>query len=284
MEQLFLESQALIQELVTFVCRKSHFSPADSEDFHQEVLLKLVEDDFRVLRERVGSSLRNFLKVVILRAGQDFRNRIWGKYRDRTEAKRLGETALKLERLLALDGLSYEEARETLRTNHKIELTDPEFDLIRARLPPRMRRQLVPVDQLLSVVEPSLTPEEALLAKAAAIKQAGILARLKSAVEQLSPEQQLLLKLNYEEGMKLSAIARIQNVPQKPLYAERDRALSALRRLLEQEGISKEDLEEIFRRLQGPAGADGPEERDASGAEDRMAGENGPKSTQKGVI
>ena len=257
---MYLDSIPLIEEIVAFVCRKSRFAPADCEDFLQEVHLKLIEDDYRVLRECSGANLRSYLKVVISRASLDRRNHMWGKYRDGTEAKRLGRAALLLERLLERDRLNYEEARQYLRINEKIELTDEEFDVIRVKLPPKLHRQFVAVDPLYDVAASAPTPEEALQAKAAAQKQAGILTMVAKRVSELSSERQLLLKLLFEEGLKVSEIARARRVAQKPLYAERDRALRWLRERLEEDGISKEELQEIFRQLLGPAGLDGPDE------------------------
>lgn len=260
LEKMFLDNLSLIEDLVAFVCRRSHFSPEDAEDFHQEVFLKLVENDYRVMRERVGSSLRGYLKVVILRAGQDFRNRIWGKFRERTEAKRLGETAITLERLMVLDGLTFEEAKKTLRTNAKLELSDEEFDAIRVRLPPKLRRQFLPVEHLFSVPTPALNPEEALEKKGAALKRKEILERLSQAAEELPEDQYLLLRLHFGEGLKISEIAGIRGVLAKPLYVEKARALTALKERLEREGLHRLDLEEVFRHLEGPDGPDGPDE------------------------
>lgn len=185
---------------------------------------------------------------------------MWGKYRDGTEAKRLGKAALLLERLLERDHLTYGEARQYLRTNEKIELTDEEFDVIRVKLPPKMRRQFVSVDPLHDIAASVPTPEEALQAKAAAQKQAEILAMVAKRVSELSTERQLLLKLLFEEGLKISEIARARRIANKPLFAERDRTLRWLRERLEEDGISKEELQEIFRQLLGPAGLDGPDE------------------------
>lgn len=258
LEKMFLDNLPLIEELVDFVCRRSHFSPEDAEDFHQEVLLKLVENDYRVLRERVGSSLRGYLKVVILRAGQDYRNRIWGKFRERAEAKRLGEPAITLERLMVLGGLTFEEAKATLRTNAKLDLSDEDFDAIRVRLPPKLRRQFLPVEHLIGVPTPDLNPEEALEKKGAALKRKEILERLEQAAAELPENQCLLLRLHFGEGLKISDIARIRGVLAKPLYVEKAQALAALRRRLEREGLP--DLEEVFRHLEGPDGPDGPNE------------------------
>ncbi len=254
-----MENLPLIEQILAFVCRKCRFSREDCDDFKQSVQVKLIENDYRVLRECTGSSLRSYLKVVILRASQDFRNRLWGKYRDTAEAQRLGEAGKRLERLITRDGLSHEEARRYLQINEKIELTDEEFEKIIARLPPRQRRHWFPVESLNAVADSARDPDEALRAKEATRRQAEILDLLDRRARELSTEHQLLLRMIYQEGLTIAEIARARKVPQKPLYTERDRALRQLRELLEKEGVRKDELEAIFRLL---LDATGPDEAD----------------------
>ncbi len=56
---------------------------------------------------------------VVQRLFLDHRNRQWGKWRPSAEAKRRGPLAILLERLVVRDGWTFEQAVETLRTNHR---------------------------------------------------------------------------------------------------------------------------------------------------------------------
>ena len=49
-ERVFLEHLPLIERSVTFVVRRYHASPAETDDFASHVRLKLVEDDYALLR------------------------------------------------------------------------------------------------------------------------------------------------------------------------------------------------------------------------------------------
>ena len=66
------------------------------------------------------SSLTTYITVVVQRLFLDRRNRLWGKWRPSAEARRLGPTAVLLERLVSRDGWSAEQALETLRVNHGV--------------------------------------------------------------------------------------------------------------------------------------------------------------------
>jgi RNA polymerase sigma factor (sigma-70 family) len=258
-KQLYLDNLGLIDEIISYVCRTSRFPPADAEDFRQEVHLKLIEDDYRILRDFRGSSLRSYLKVVILRAGQDYRNHLWGKFHASAEANRLGEAAVLLEQLMVRDGLSYSEAREHLRTNLKFQLTDQEFDRLLVRLPPRTRRQNVPIEAVENAPAAEPSPEESLLAREGEDRMGWILRVLRQVTTALPSQHELLLKLLYEDGLSIADIAKGWGVAQKPLYRERDRALESLRRELTQHGITQKDLEEILAFILDPKRPRGPE-------------------------
>lgn len=247
-EQLYLSNLELIDRIIGFAIRRSHFGPAEADDFRQETHVKLMEEDYKVFRVFAGTcTLRSYLKVVILRFGQDYRNHRWGKHHPSAEAGRLGTIAVKLELLMVRDGLSYEAARETLRTNEKVELTDEEFDQLRSRLPARVRRTLVPIDVVVGVPCTDSDPEEALRKHEASRKKARVQRILDQVMALLPSSHQNLLRLLYEDGFTIAEVARALKVPQKPLYRERDRALLSLRELLEERGVQKSDLEEILR-------------------------------------
>src|SRR5881392_303940 len=63
-EQLFLEQLPTIARLISSVTRRHGLSSVDAEDFAAEVHLRLISDDYAVLR-KFGSrcQLRTFLRV-----------------------------------------------------------------------------------------------------------------------------------------------------------------------------------------------------------------------------
>ncbi len=152
---LYLQHRDLIERTIDQVCRRQALQPADAEDFASIVRIHLLDDDAAALRAFAGrSSLRTYLTVVVMRQFQDWRNARWGKFRSSVAARRRGDVAVKLERLTCRDGLSFDEAFETLRTHHAV--TQPRSDLERwaAEFPARMKRRYVG-DETLAEYPPS---------------------------------------------------------------------------------------------------------------------------------
>jgi RNA polymerase sigma factor (sigma-70 family) len=87
-EDLFTANVPLIERLSRFVCREARMNPADADDFVSHVMLKLVNDDYAVLRKFEGRcQLSSFLIVVVRRALSDFLARERGKYRPSKEGQ-----------------------------------------------------------------------------------------------------------------------------------------------------------------------------------------------------
>src|SRR4051812_47207016 len=55
-EQIFLGHQRLIEDVIAHCCRRSRFQPEEAKDFGQEVMVKLIEDDYAVFRLFEGRS------------------------------------------------------------------------------------------------------------------------------------------------------------------------------------------------------------------------------------
>jgi len=118
LESLFVSALPDIERITRFVARRNRLSPADAEDFCSEVNVALIENDYAALGSYQGrSSLPTYLSTVIQRRFLDFRRKAWGKWRSSAEALRRGPLAERMERLLYRDGLTFEQAVETLRTN-----------------------------------------------------------------------------------------------------------------------------------------------------------------------
>ena len=67
-EKLLLESLNDLERIAAFACRRSGFQPADTEDFASFVKLKLIENDYAILRKFEGrSAFRTWLTIVVFR-------------------------------------------------------------------------------------------------------------------------------------------------------------------------------------------------------------------------
>src|ERR1019366_2147799 len=105
--------------VISFVSARHHLPGVEADDFASHVKLRLIEDDYAILRKfQRRSSLRTYLTVVIQRMFLDYRISAWGKWRPSAEAKRAGAVAVQLEQLMGRDGYRFGEACELLETNH----------------------------------------------------------------------------------------------------------------------------------------------------------------------
>jgi len=119
-EALSLSCLPLIDEVTAQLCRRHRLSSDESEDFKSDVRLHFRHRDFDPLRRFEGlSSLPTYLTLVISRLFLDHRNGLSGRWRTSTEAKRLGPSAIPIERLVAHDAWTSDRVVAMFRINHR---------------------------------------------------------------------------------------------------------------------------------------------------------------------
>lgn len=246
----FLNSQyELINQVIAFTARRHRFNPSDAEEFGSLVRLKLVENDYAILRKfQQRSSLRTYLTVVIKRLCLDFRTAQWGKWRPSAEATRQGPVAVLLERLTSRDGYSFSEACELLRTKHGVDLSDSELERLWTRLPKRIPRRLVDEGELTNLVADGIDAESAAMQAEDREEAVRFWKTLENLVDALSAQDRLILKLHFKDGLTVAQISRALKLDQAPLYRRINGLLATLRRQLEGEGFSADAIQ---RYLQG---------------------------------
>src|SRR6187551_1624446 len=137
---LYLEHLDRINRIAEALCTRHGVRGADAEDFTSEVRLRLLQDDYAVLRKyRGASSMPTFLTVVIGNLFRDYRIKRWGKWRPSAEAKRRGEAAVLLETAVYRDGRSFDDACRLLQSNGRVDVDAGELRRIMAELPRRIR-------------------------------------------------------------------------------------------------------------------------------------------------
>ncbi len=246
-KQLLVDNYTAIERLINLTCRRNGLAGPDAEDFSSTVKLKLVENDYAVIRKFQGrSSLSTYLTTVIQRALLDYRIHAWGKWHPSAEAKRLGDAAIELERLIHRDGRERAEA-VAIMLRSGTQLRNEELDSIASRLPERPpRRRSVPLDD----VEPLIGDDRDSASRAVfardqkrlSARASDVLARLLSA---LPVEDRLILQMRFDGGLSVAQIARALDLDQKALYRRMDRMLGHFRKQLEQSGIGNIEVEEI---------------------------------------
>ena len=218
---------SLLSDVIAMVSRTSGLPAEDARDFSQHVHLTLLERNYAPLKRFAGrSSLKTFITVVVRRQLLDWRNRQYGKWRPCEAARRLGHSAMHLDRLISRDGHGVEDAVAIMATCPD----GPDEALLRAlatQLPMRTRPRTVATDDFETLSACSFEdPVEARHDEAQARLRHE---RLRVACLALPRHDRRLLHLRYARGMAVSDVAKLIGEPAKPLYRRLDRIVSTLR-------------------------------------------------------
>lgn len=248
-EKLFLDNLKLVERVVTWACRTHYCRGEEAEEFAAQVQIKLVDNDYAVLRKWSGkSTLKTYLSAVVLNYFHDYRNHLWGKWRPSAEAVRLGEVAVKLEELVWRDGRSYDEACETLRTNFKRDVSQAELDRIAARLPQKPPRRLVGEEELREHPAREGRPETQILEQEQRAARQRVGQALEEALAALTDDDLLVIRLCILKGMKIADVARSLGLDEKALYRRKDRILARLRQALGERGVAWPEVADLLNR------------------------------------
>lgn len=240
---LFLEHLDLIDERCRSICRRNGVFDDDARDFAADVRLRLVEDDYAVVRKFQGrSSLPTYLTVVIGNLFRDYRIKRWGKWRPSAKARELGESAVILETLLYRDGRSLDETCRVIQTTTGGAVNGPAVRELAKRLPARTPRQVASDTPIDAVPGPDRANGHLLeQERAAEIDRAR--AALERVIASLPHEDHVVIRMRFYEGFSVADIARALGLEQRPLYDRIERDLRRLRAGLQADGIGPEVLE-----------------------------------------
>lgn len=243
-EQLFVAELPLIERVIDSICRRHCCFGPDAEDFSSSVKVKLMDDDYAVLRRfRSQAKLSTFLTTVVANQFRDFRNQKWGKWRPSAAARRQGTVGIQLDKLLTRDGYSLDEAVEVLRTRLGSD-APPRQELfeIAARLPDRPRRRFEGEERLETLPDADRADRRVLDEEREAAME-GAKAALARALRRLPAEDRLIVKMRFGDGFTVALIARQLGIKQRRLYSRIERLLKTLRQGLEAEGVGDEVTE-----------------------------------------
>jgi RNA polymerase sigma factor (sigma-70 family) len=238
---ILLEKLSLIEQILVSICHRKGMRPEEIEEFSSVVKLHLVENDYAIIRAFRGrSSFATYIAAVITRLLLDHRNREWGKWRSSAEATRLGETAVLLEKLLYRDQRSHEEAMAALVAKYP-KITRAEAEALVARIPPRVRRRRVDIDDAASE---ATHPESA----AAERTETAMLvsSEICNFIDHLSDDDQLLIRLRFDSEMTVADIARALHLDQGVLYRRLYQLFADLRKCLESAGFRAQDVTDLI--------------------------------------
>lgn len=247
-ETFFLDNLSLIERVTAFVCRKNGLTGADAEDFASAAKLKLIEDEYAVLRKfEQKCSLATYLTIVIQRHYLDQKIHEWGKWRPSMRARQGGDAAIFLERLISRDGMGMAEASTIVRQKFT-ELDSRAFESLAASIVVRQPRRQAKVERTEEMREPAseASAENELLSgerEVAARRASAVLSR---ELDRLPAEDRLIMKLRFIDAMKVSTMARMLHADQKQLYRRIDRLVAALREALLAAGVGMSDIGDML--------------------------------------
>lgn len=248
-EALFLEHLDWIDRVASIACAKHDVRGAEAEDFASWVRMKLMEDDYAVLRRFRGESeVKTYLASVVARHFFSYLRMQRGEWRPSAAAERIGAPAPELERLVLRDAYTLAQAGEVLRTAGRTTLSDLELarllDLLPVRSP--LRPVELPSDGVLSSAVGDSRADERIVVGELETRRAGVMNALSRALGELEPEEQLIVRLYFGEGLSVAGIARTLRLEQKPLYRRLDRLRTRLRTLLERAGLREDDVRNLL--------------------------------------
>jgi len=247
-ETFFLENLSLIERVTAFVSRKYGLTGADAEDFASATKLKLIDDDYAVLRKfERKCSLPTYLTIVISRHYLDQKIHEWGKWRPSVRARQGGDAAIYLERLVSRDGLGITEASTIVRQKYT-ELDSRALDVLAGSIVVRQPRRSTKMERTEEMREPAseASAEDELLSgerEVAARRASAVLSR---ELDRLPPEDRLIMKLRFIDAMKVSTMAKMLHADQKQLYRRIDRLVMVLREALLAAGVAMSDIGDML--------------------------------------
>lgn len=242
LEEIYLQNLRTIERIAAFVARRYHLPSADAEEFIQEVRVRLLDKDYAILRKFGGrSALPTYLTVVIGRLFSQWRVEHWGKWRPSAEAKRMGEKAITLEKLLR-DGFTLSEIIGILTTPAGSSYTVEEIEAIYLRLPPRTPRPMEISEETMPEVPVEPDAYDRVEAADRERVRKTVLEVIDRVIQTLDAEDQLILQMRFNHGRQVAGIAALLGLDQKKLYKRLEKLFHLLRRELEKAGVSRDDI------------------------------------------
>jgi RNA polymerase sigma factor (sigma-70 family) len=245
----FLEANLpLVEGVVAEVARRYRVRGDALAEFRSLVFLKLVEQDYGVLRRFQGaSSLRTYLAVVAQRVLLDHRNHEWGRWRASAAASRLGPVAVRLERLVTRDGFTPAEAIATVSAQTDVSGYADFIETLARRGQVRRTRAALGEDAIPECLDLSPGPHARLERQEQASRAGSVRTVVRDALRSLPPHDHLLVTLRFRDGLSVADAAQVLGLDAKPLYRRIDRILERLHSVLCTDELRGELARELAR-------------------------------------
>ena len=142
--------------------------------------------------------------------------------------------------------MSFDEAVETLRTNHGVREERAALESLYARFPVRTGRSFTSDAALENVCAPDAGADAPLSQAQASASATAAAAALTRALAALPPQDRIVIKMRFDDGFSVAEIAKAMKLEQKPLYRRIEKLLLELRQALEASGVSAEQIRDAI--------------------------------------
>lgn len=245
-QRLLLDHLDLIAQIVRTTGRRRHLSAPEREDFASFVHLRLIEDDYAILRKfQNRSTLWTYLAMVVERLSLDFCAEKWGRWRPSAMAERLGPAAVNLERLVTRDNHTVDEAIEILRTNHDVGLTDAQLRNIWEQLPTRSRTTSVG-EEAAAAVSSEDSSEITIEESDRRTRIERLQRALRTAFEQIPSQDRVVIALRFDQELSVVEISKLTGSSVPTLHRRLDKSVKQLRNALSQAGFDPRDVANLI--------------------------------------
>jgi RNA polymerase sigma factor (sigma-70 family) len=229
------------------------------------VLDTLQRDNYRVLRQFKGNAkLSTYIITIVARQAVDMVRKKLGRSREKERAQRYGKTGMLIYEKIIRQGRPVSDVYRELKAGEGIPGSLEAFETIARKIkgkknnppsPLEMEANPVVKEGILLKVEGNEKEEvvipdthsdpQELLMEGQRKQRLGQV--VGEAIAQLSGEERMLLRMRFpadgeERPRKVEQIAKLLGISLKAAYKRIDRLLKKCRRLLEQEGVSIDEL------------------------------------------
>ncbi|HEU0080352.1 MAG TPA: sigma-70 family RNA polymerase sigma factor [Longimicrobiaceae bacterium] len=244
---LLVAHRQWIEKVAAITCHRNSVWGDEAEEFASLVMMKVIENDYAVLRKFRGESdLKTYLATVVTRRFQEYLRERWGRWRHSAQAERLGQPAKDLEALVYRDRYTLHEAVEVLRTSGRTSASDGELTRLFAELPVRSQRPGTADPTLLDRLPDPARTDDRVIGAEAEERCRKVMEALLRTLSRMDPDDQILVRGRFGEGRSVADIARGLRRDQAPLYRRSERLRDEIRRSMEAGGIRGEDVDECL--------------------------------------
>ena len=248
MSKRLREALPILEVLIRAKALTARLDEEEVKEFRSFVHERILANDEAILRKfRDDSSLETFLSAVVAHLWLDFLIQKRGKWRPSAAAEALGKVAVELERLLHRDRCTPREAFERLRSSRLTDASDLELARLAAQLPdrPPLRPEEVPLDSTELLPSQESADRGVEEAERRRIWEP-VRALLREVLGTLTSEDEILIRMRFIDGKKVSTIARALGLEQKPLYRRLERLRADLRQALEERGLGEDEVRRLL--------------------------------------